>query len=81
MSFAFEVIFVKMYSLAVLLFEREKKLVVKQEQDGRFFLTKGQKDLIRRRRITLNSLHSLFLFDFQTRLFFFFIRVVSQSSN
>lgn len=55
MSFAFEVIFVKMYSLAVLLFEREKKLVVKQEQDGRFFLTKGQKDLIRRRITQLSS--------------------------
>ena len=45
----------KMYSLAVLLFEREKKLVVKQEQDGRFFLTKGQKDLIRRRITQLSS--------------------------
>jgi hypothetical protein len=55
MSFAFEVIFVKMYSLAVLLFEREKKLVVKQEQDGRFFLMKGQKDLIRRRITQLSS--------------------------
>ena len=55
MSFAFGVIFVKMYSLAVLLFEREKKLVVKQEQDGRFFLTKGQKDLIRRRITQLSS--------------------------
>lgn len=54
MSFAFEVIFVKIYSLAVLLlFEREKKLVVKQ--DGRFFLTKGQKDLIRRRITQLSS--------------------------
>ena len=55
MSFAFEVVFVKMYSLAVLLFEREKKLVVKQEQDGRFFLMKGQKDLIRRRITQLSS--------------------------
>lgn len=53
MSFAFEVIFVKIYSLAVLLFEREKKLVVKQ--DGRFFLMKGQKDLIRRRITQLSS--------------------------
>ena len=53
MSFAFEVIFVKIYSLAVLLFEREKKLVVRQ--DGRFFLMKGQKDLIRRRITQLSS--------------------------
>ena len=70
MSFAFEVIFVKMYSLAVLLFEREKKLVVKQEQDGRFFLMKGQKDLTRRRITQLSS----FVIPFRNKL------VVSSSS-
>jgi len=72
MSFAFEVIFVKIYSLAVLLlFEREKKLVVKQ--DGRFFLTKGQKDLIRRRRRRITQLSS-FVIPFRNKL------VVSSSS-
>ena len=72
MSFAFEVIFVKMYSLAVLLFEREKKLVVKQEQDGRFFLMKGQKDLIRR-----GGLLSTLLIRYSFSLFF----IISSITN
>ena len=74
MRFAFEVIFVKIYIVSrslLLLFEREKKLVV--EQDGRFFLSmKGQKDLIRRRR-RITQLSS-FVIPFRNKL------VVSSSS-
>lgn len=78
MSFAFEVIFVKMYSLAVLLFEREKKLVVKQ--DGRFFLTKGQKDLIDKRKKDYSTLFIRYSFS-TSKLVSSSLLVVSQSSN
>ena len=70
MSFAFEVIFVKIYSLAVLLFEREKI----GGQAGRKIFSQGQKDLIRR-RIT-------HLFSFRNKLVVSSsVLVVSQSSN
>ena len=78
MSFAFEVIFVKMYSLAVLLFEREKKLVVKQ--DGRFFLTKGQKDLIDKKKKDYSTLFIRYSFS-TSKLVSSSLLVVSQSSN
>ena len=81
MSFAFEVIFVKIYSLAVLLlFEREKKLVVKQEQDGRFFLTKGQKDLIDKKKKDYSTLFIRYSFS-TSKLVSSSLLVVSQSSN
>lgn len=79
MSFAFEVIFVKMYSLAVLLFEREKKLVVKQ--DGRFFLTKGQKDLIDKKKKDYSTLFIRYSFSTSKLVSSSLLVVVSQSSN
>ena len=79
MSFAFEVIFVKMYSLAVLLFEREKKLVVKQ--DGRFFLTKGQKDLIDKKKKDYSTLFIRYSFSTSKLVSSSLLVVASQSSN
>ena len=79
MSFAFEVIFVKIYSLAVLLFEREKKLVVKQ--DGRFFLTKGQKDLIDKKKKDYSTLFIRYSFSTSKLVSSSLLVVASQSSN
>ena len=80
MSFAFEVIFVKIYSLAVLLlFEREKKLVVKL--DGRFFLTKGQKDLIDKKKKDYSTLFIRYSFSTSKLVSSSLLVVASQSSN
>ena len=65
MRFAFEVIFVKIYIVSrslLLLFEREKKLVVEQDGGEIFSQYERTEGPDKKREGLLNSLHSLFLF-------------------